>query len=184
MSKPIRIQQFVTWWFGSRGIRGEASFHNKMAEFNIALPKQMMMNGILNFLILLVEDLSITTSKREWWLTVLLTLCPWHRQLPHWRQNSKQDSASCSLSSFTNRWYSPFNSRSWYTFRIQNLLMHFCSHIWRLRSSKVSNNLTFKKSKYLRLKVAAIFQSNFEPINYQTKIDRDNRWCSGKYKRA
>ena len=46
------------WWFRSRE-GSEASFHDKMVEYNVALLNQKKMNGTLNFsdLAMLVLDL-------------------------------------------------------------------------------------------------------------------------------
>ena len=47
---------------------------------------------------------------------------------------------------------------------------------------KASCNYFFFEAS--RVKLTAIFQSNFDPNNLSNKINRDNRWCSRKYKHA
>ena len=103
-----------------------------MAEYNIALLNQMKMNKTLNFSdfasIRFVDNQQQARMMDDCCYSVFLAQTVIRHTGAH-DKTQKKYYASCSLSSFTNRRYSPFSSSSLYNFRIQNLFLYFCSRL-------------------------------------------------------
>ena len=121
-------------------------------------------------------------------MTLLLQCIPGSDSYPsHWRGRQTQTNIlhlAASAPSPTDDTLPFLHVRIFYNFRIQNLFLYFCSRLDLFVALKQLAVLLLTRANIKDLKHLPFSSRILSQTIYQTNIDRDNRWCSGKYKRA